>query len=166
MSVINNIMNKVDKNKKTQRQKWMRIMQVVMICLPLFAILLLLKIQSSPALSFPVEDGNTKQAQSSEVIAKPDTSTSIENLAIVTEVQTDTTFLTQPEIETGDMRSPSEAGAKDGYWDGYYDGTAQDTTYQRFNDASQFTQQMNRETYAKHYAEGYHQGFAEGRATK
>lgn len=157
-------MNKVDKNKKTQRQKWMRIMQVVMICLPLFAILLLLKIQSAPALSFPREDENATQVQSSEVIAKPDTSTSIEHLAVVVDAVADTIFNDQIEAEDRDMRSPAEAGAEDGYWDGYYDGAARDTTRQRFNDDCQFTQQMNRETYAKHYAEGYHQGFAEGRA--
>jgi hypothetical protein len=159
-------MNKVDKNKKTQRQKWMRIMQVVMICLPLFAILLLLKIQSAPALSLPREDENATQAQSSEVIAKPDTSTSIENLAVVVDAATDTIFNNQIEAEDRDMRSPAEAGAEDGYWDGYYDGAARDTTRQRFNDDCQFTQQINRETYAKHYAEGYHQGFAEGKAMK
>jgi hypothetical protein len=159
-------MNKVDKNKKTQRQKWMRIMQVVMICLPLFAILLLLKIQSAPALSLPSEDENAAQAQSSEVIAKPDTSTSIENLAVVADAAADTIFNDQIDAEDRDMRSPAEAGAEDGYWDGYYDGAARDTTRQRFNDDCQFTQQMNRETYAKHYAEGYHQGFAEGKAMK
>lgn len=159
-------MNKVDKNKKTQRQKWMRIMQVVLICLPLFAILLLLKIQSTPALSLPREDENATQVQSSEVIAKPDTSTSIENLAVVVDAVADTIFNDQIQAEDRDMRSPAEAGAEDGYWDGYYDGAARDTTRQRFNDDCQFTQQMNRETYAKHYAEGYHQGFAEGRAMK
>lgn len=149
------------KNKSTKRALVSRIGIITVICLPIVAVLFILKVQTTAT---PLLSNNNKgmKENTPTTIAKPDTSTSIEHLSMIVAQPTDTTNHTLTAFETSvDPRTPAEAGAEDGYWDGYYDGTARDTTRERYNENSNYSLPNNIQIYKEHYNEGYEAGFSE-----
>lgn len=148
-----------------RRARWLRIGSVTLICLPLIAVLLLLK-AGRPALpSMPTSTQSADGASTSGGMATPDTSTSIEHRAMAAFAIADTTYHTPTSHEMIDQRTPSKSGTEDGYWDGYYDGTARQSARQHFNDSSDYDLATQRHTYSTHYAEGYELGYTNGART-
>jgi hypothetical protein len=157
------VMSTPEKNKKTPRQRWIRLGLITLICLPLVIMLLLLTTQTTPPLSVIMQRISNGKAQPAGDMAKPDTSTSIEHQSIVTEATADTTYHPQPSTEMSDERTPSKSGTEDGYWDGYYDGSARQGARRHFNDSSAYSTSAHRQAYSTHYAEGYDQGYTKGK---